>query len=431
MDSPAPADAERSASEPHTPTVAPAATANARGRFSAQGLDALNVPNYRFFTLSGIFQQCALNMEMLTNGWFAYQLTGSTTVLGLALLAQALPQTIFSFVGGTVSDRVPRRYLMMICFTLAACVNLWIGISAHRGVANWHDLIVRYLLLGMIMAFQMPARQGLVGELVGRERIMSAVSINQTITNVMQLSGPAIAGFTIAGAGVHGAYYVIVGLYVLGIISLLPIRYQARKAAKGAFLGSITDGLRYVRGNVNVRAVLTVSLIAFMLSMPYQALLPVFAKDVLHVGPEKLGVLASFSGVGALTAGVTLALFGMKKRGLWFVYSLLIVGVGLIGFSLSRSFALSCAIIVIVGMGQSLRNILSMALIQNYTEDAYIGRVLSVLLMQFGLSSIGAFCIALIAQQVGAPWALGGSAAILVVLAIWYLAVSRGMRALK
>ena len=179
-------------------TVVPGGTPPVKKTGSSGAFDALSVPNFRYFTASSVFLSAAMNMQQLANGWYAYHLTGSTAVLGLTLLAQAIPQTVLSMFGGVLSDRVPRRYLMMTAFTGYALLAFWIAFSIVLGTIVWQDLVIRAFLFGVIISFSMPARQGLIGELVGRERIMSAVSVNQAVQNICQFGGPAIAGFAIS-----------------------------------------------------------------------------------------------------------------------------------------------------------------------------------------------------------------------------------------
>ena len=412
------------------PSVPPKKT----GGLNLKAFDALNVRNFRFYALSGLFQMAAMNMQMLANGWFAYHLTGSSAVLGLTLLATAIPQVLLSFVGGVVSDRVPRKLLMQGVFTVNGLLALWIGVWAQFGLITWHDLVIRAFFLGCTFAFLMPSRQGIIGELVGRERIMSAVSVNQALMNIMQFVGPAIAGFIIAWVSIQGAYYVIAGLFACAALAMVPVRYTPRKVVSKAgfsgFLGNITDGLKYVRTNRNVMLILLISLLTVTFSMPYNQLLPVFAKDVLDVGPDRLGLLSSLSGVGALIGSTTVAFMASKKRGMLFMRSGLLLGVGLVAFCISSSYAVSAAIVLVVGAGAAIRMTLSMTLLQTYTEDAYMGRVLSINMMQMGLTSLAGFGVAVFAEAVGVQWAVGMTSVLLVLTVVGFLVFSPRMRKL-
>ena len=405
----------------------------ARGGF-AGSLTALSVPNFRFFTASSVFLSAAMNMQQLANGWYAYHLTGSTAILGLTLLAQAIPQTVLSIFGGVLSDRLPRRYLMMTAFTGYSLLAFWIALSILLDTITWQDLVVRAFLFGCILSFSMPARQGIIGELVGRERIMSAVSISQAIQNISQFAGPAIAGFAIAWISIQGAYWLIGGSFLMAGVCMLPVRYTARrmpsKAGVKGFLANIPEGLKYIRGNQDVFLLLLFTLATTFFATPYTQLLPVFTTDVLHVGPEKLGLLSSISGIGALLGSVIVSWMGAGKRGTFFIYSALTTGTALIVFCLTTSYAASACIILLIGAGQSIRMTMSSGLLQSYTEDRFVGRVLSIQMMQNGLTSIGAFAVALFAGLIGVRWALGMTAVLLLVTSIAFLAASPRLRKL-
>jgi MFS family permease len=378
---------------------------------------------------------CAMNMQMMANGWFAYHLTGSPAILGATLLASAVPQTSLSFVGGVVSDRVPRRLLMMAVFTTNALLSLWIALFAQMGIITWHHLVIRAFFFGCTMPFLMPSRQGIIGELVGRERLMSAISVNQSLQNIMQFTGPAIAGFLIAWVSIHGAYYVIGGCFIMAALAMVPVKYQRRqmprKAGVAAFFGDIRDGLRYIGGNRNVFLVLLMTLVAVSFAMPYNSLLPAFGTDILKIGPDKLGILTSLGGAGALMGSLSIAFIGARHRGQMIIGAAFLTGVGLIAFCISESFALSSVIVLAVGAGQAMRMTLSSALLQTYTEDAYIGRVLSVQMMEMGLISLSGFFVALYAEAVGVRNALLTTSVLLVLTAAAFHVLSPRMRRLQ
>ena len=396
------------------------------------GFDALKVKNFRFYAMSGIFQTAAMNMQMLANGWYAYHLSGSSSVLGLTLLAQAIPMTFLSFVGGVVSDRVPRRYLMMMVFTVMALLSLWIGVSAQLGIIKWRDLVISAFVFGCAVAFLMPSRQGIIGELVGRERIMSAISLNQAIQSSMQFVGPAIGGFIIAWVSVQGAYFVITAGFLIAAAFMLPVRYQPRKvvskAGIGGFLGNMRDGLKYARNNRDIFVVLVITFVVVSLASPYQSLLPVFAEDILKVGPDKLGLLSSLSGVGGLAGAMTVSLLGPRRRGLLYLQAALLTGAALVAFCISTSYAVSAVIVVAIGWGLAMRMTLSNILIQTYTEDAYVGRMLSLQMMEMGLTSFAGFGVAVLADAIGVRWSVGGAAALLAAASLAFMVYTPRMR---
>jgi MFS family permease len=186
----------------------------------------------------------------------------------------------------------------------------------------------------------------------------------------------------------------------------------------GNAISDIKEGFGYIRKEPTILTLLAFTLFMVVLSMPYMTLLPIFSLDILKVGASGMGVLVSVSGAGAMTGSLVIASLPNKKRGLMLLFSGLILGLALTAFAFSHSWLLSLIIIVFVGLGQAGRMALGNTLIQYYVDDEYRGRVLSVYVMQFGLTSFGGAGAGLLAEGVGAPWALGGFSISLVVTAL-------------
>jgi MFS family permease len=191
-------------------------------------------------------------------------------------------------------------------------------------------------------------------------------------------------------------------------------------------LGDMVLGLQYLRQNTTVLMVLAITLVGVILSMPYMFLLPVFTKDIWHVGPGGFGVLMSVSGIGALVGSLVLASTGNTKRGMMYLGSMLLTGISLTLLAFSVSYQMALVVIVLVGLAQAARMTLSSTLVQYYTEEAYQGRVMSVYMMEFGLTSFSTFGVALLVDLISAPWAIGGCAIALIVLTVvTYFAVPK------
>ncbi|MDO8751055.1 MAG: MFS transporter [Dehalococcoidia bacterium] len=411
------------------PPIAPASN----GRLA--GFDALKVPAYQWYSACVGLQQAAESMKTLANGWFAFELTGSTAILGLTLLAQAIPQTLLSFFGGVISDRFPRHRVWQVCNFAALMLPLWMAASIFLGVITWQYLVIQSFLFGIVVSFRAPARQGIMTEVVGRESIMSAVSLNQMISNILQFVGPAAAGFLIGWAGIQWTYLAMAAFYVFAILSLMPMKYERRntslkKGSRGSVFENIKDGLKYVGHTPDVRAVMGLTLLAGMFAMPYNQLLPAFGKTVLHTTPAMLGLLSSLAGIGALTGSLGITLIRPKVRGALLIPVVFFTGVGLVAFCLSNSYVLSGAIVLVVGIGQALRQTVASALIQTYTENTYLGRVLSINFTQNGLSTTASFAVAIGAQAIGIRYAVLTTSLLLMGVGALYWVFSRRLRRL-
>ncbi len=398
---------------------------------------SLKNPVYRLYYAGLVGEMAPMNMQMFTGSLLAYRLTGSSVILGLTSLAMAIPMLVLSLAGGAIADRIQKKYVMItgqIAFGVVALVVAialsWGYLSAeHTG--SWWVLVAAAALQGTIMGFSMPSRQALLREIVSGEQLMNAVALNMTAMNVLRLIAPGVTGFLIDAFDFKAVYYTMAGIYLTSVIfiAFLP-RTGVTNLRTSRALADIKEGIRYMRHETAILLVLLFSLFAILCSMPYMHLAPIFTEDILKVGAKGLGVLMSVSGIGAIISSIALASMPNKKRGLMLLASSLIMGLALIGFSFSASWYLSLALIVFVGLGNAGRMTLSITMLQHYVEDEYRGRVMSIYTMEFGLTSLGTFGAALLAEAVGVQWAVGGFAMALVLFSILALALVPQLRKL-
>ena len=389
-------------------------------------------------------QMAAMNMQMFARLWLMKKLTESTLVVTATSFAHAIPLLCLSLFGGVIADRVQKKYVMLIGQAGSAIIVLGVGIALGLGfvsaerdfiilgitIPSWSILVAASVFQGTIMALMMPSRQAILPEIVGEEQLMNAVSLNTLGMNVLRILAPAAAGFLIEPFGYAGVYYLMSGMYVVSVVFILFLpRTSTTAVGGGGALGDIKEGINYLREQKAIILVLVFTLFAVVLSMPYMYLLPFMAEDVLHVDEAGGGLLLSISGVGAIIGSIVLASLPNKKRGLLLVASCLILGLALAGFSFSGFWYLSLGLMVVVGLGTTGRMTLSNTLIQYYVEDEYRGRVMSVYMMEFGLTSFGTFAAGLLAETIdkwtdpgsavlGVQWALGAFAVALVALSL-------------
>jgi len=382
-----------------------------------------------------IGQMSAMNIQMIVRSLLIYRLTGSPAILGAMSLAHALPMLFFSIFGGVIADQVPKKYVLLVGQSSSALISLGIAIALSQGYlradnpGSWWVLVVSSILQGTIMALMMPSRQALIAEIVSGEQLLNAVSLNALGMNVLRIMAPALAGFLIDAVGFSAVYYTMTGLYVMAIIfiTFMPVTGTMPIKGQGA-LASIKAGFRYVRHETTILLILALTLFSIVLSMPYMTLMPIFADDVLKVGATGMGVLLSVSGAGAIVGSTVLASLPNKRRGAMLLASSLIMGVALVTFSFSGSWYLSLAAMVFVGLGQTIRMATGNSLLLYYVDEEYRGRVMSIYLMEFGLTSFGVFLAGVLAESIGVQWSLGGFAMVLVVLATLALILFRRIR---
>jgi len=389
---------------------------------------SLKNPVFRLYYASMLAQMAAMSMMMISSSLLIYRIIGSATALGVMALANSLPMLFFSLFGGVMADRVQKKYVLIAGQALSAVVALFIALCLTLGYlgpgagASWWILLAYSVFQGAVFGLVMPARQAMIAEIVDGEQLMNAVALNMFGMNILRLFAPALAGFFIYAYGFEAVYYAMAGMSLLGgfFVMLMPLTGTMTLRGRGAW-ADMKGGFTYVWQETTVFLILFLTLIMVLLSMPYMMLLPVFTEDILRVGERGLGMLISVSGIGAMAGSIFLASLPNKKRGLMFLVSGLILGLSLAGFSFSASWTLSLVMMVFVGLGQTVRMTLSNTLLQYYVTDEYRGRVMSIYMMEFGLTSFGVFFAGVLADSIGVQWSVGGLAIILVAMSLLML----------
>lgn len=399
-----------------------------RTAFSLRNLRTFNSfknPIFRLYYGGMLGQMAAMNMQMIAGSLLLKRLTESPAIVGWMSLANAIPMVSMSFFGGVIADRVEKKFVMLFgqvafaIISLAIALALTFGYLSPEREGSWWILVVSSVLQGATMGLAMPARQAIINDIVNEEELMNAISLNFMGMNALQLFAPALAGFMVAAFDFKAVYYMMTGLYIMAIVffTLMP-RIGIRASGRARALTDIKAGLQYVWQEKTIFTILALSFIAVVLSMPYGMLMPFFADDVLKVGARGMGVLMSVSGAGAMVASITLASLPNRRRGLMMLGGGILLGVSLTAFAFSTLWPLSLALIVCVGIGGTVRMTLTNTLVQYYVEDEYRGRVMSLFMMQFGLSSFGTVIAGLVAEAFGVQWSVGGFAMALIVISI-------------
>jgi predicted MFS family arabinose efflux permease len=284
----------------------------------------------------------------------------------------------------------------------------------------------------VIMGFMMPARQAIIPEIVGEEQVMNAISLNSLGMNAFRLMSPALAGFIVDAIDFDAAYYIMTFMYLSGAVcaAFLP-RSQALTTGSSNTLKDIAEGMRYVRREKVILLILVFSLLGTILSMPFNFLMPMFTEDILKVGATGLGLLMMFSGLGAIFGSLILASLSNRKRGLMMILSTLLMALVLVGFSFSRWWYPSLALITLVGLGQTVLMALGIILIQAYAEPSFRGRAISFNMMGMGLANFGTFIAGVMSESIGIQWSIGGMAMALILFSIMMLSFSPLLRKLE
>ena len=385
---------------------------------------SLKNPAYRVYYGGLLGQMAAMSMQQVVGSLLIYGLTNSSVILGTMSFANAIPMLICSLFGGVIADRVEKKWVLLGGQAAFALVSVGIAIALVTGylsaehAGSWRLLVVSSALQGSVMGLMMPSRQAVIPQIVPDDKLMNAISLNTMGMNTLQLFAPALAGFMVQAIDYQAVYFVMTGMYLFSVVffSFLP---RTGTAGNGGIspLAGVVDGLKYVWRDHVILYVLLLSFTIVLLSTPYNSMLPVFVDEKhLNVGAQGMGLLLSVSGVGALVSSLALTSIPNKKRGFIMISSGLALGLILLAFSFSKSWTLSLVFVGLIGLGQSVRMTISNTLLQEYVKDGYVGRVMSLYLMQFGFTSLSAFAAGVMTQAWGLSWAIGGFAAALALI---------------
>ena len=409
-------------------------SASRRGLRWQTALRALRHRNFQFFFSGQLISLIGTWMQTVAQSWLVYRLTGSGLKLGAVGFASQIPVFLFAPLGGITADRFNRQRVvvatqissMLLAFVLAA-VTLMHGIESRVWL-----IFVLAALLGVVNAFDIPARQAFLVDMVGKEDLMNAIALNSSMFNGARVIGPSVAGVLVAKLGEGWCFFANGVSYIAVIIGLLMMRVHApvRVSRHTPPLQHIIEGFQFVRRTAPIRALLLLLGLVSITGMPYVVLMPIFADRILHSGGQefaaligstdlgavRLGILMGAAGVGALLGALTLAVrTGVKGLARWVTVCCAGFGGSLILFAASRSFWLSVCLLLPVGYFIMLQMASSNTLIQAMVPDAMRGRAMAVYSMMFmGMAPVGSLLGGTLSDRLGAPLtvAIGGLASI-------------------
>ena len=326
-------------------------------------------------------------MLMVAVGWQMYDLTGSAWDLGLVGLYQFLPALLLTLVAGHVADQFHRARIVASCLLMQMAVGLVLLLSTHEAWVSRGLLLGLSVVLGMGRAFQMPAQQALTPMLVPPVMLPRAMAFSSAGTQAAIIGGPALGGLIFV-AGASAVYAVCVALFALGSLLVFLVRYQRVVAARAPVtLDTVLAGVRFIWAQKPVLGAVSLDLFAVLLGGAV-ALLPIFAKDILHVGPWGLGLLRSAPAVGALTMSVALTRWPIERRvGRTLLSAVGVFGLCMVVFGLSTSLWLSMVVLAISGAADMVSVVIRQTLVQLETPDEMRGRVSAVNSIFIGASN--------------------------------------------
>lgn len=383
---------------------------------------------YTLYLVSRVSLIVATQMLSVAVGWQVYEITGKALALGLSGLALFLPGFLLALPGGHLADRRDRRRILLFCHlgvTTSAATLAWVSHAGGRSLGPIYCVLV---VLGAIRAFSGPAGQALMPNLVDKRQLERAVAFGSSCWQFAMITGPALGGIIYAATGKASVVYAACSASALvAFLSVLAIGHDPSASAPRP-MGRVTwstllAGIRYVWSDKPILGAISLDLFAVLLGGAV-ALLPIFARDLLHVGPWGLGLLRSAPAIGAFTTALLLAWFPTRRRaGITMFACVFLFGVATIVFGSSRSFALSLAALLVLGAADMFSVVVRSTLIQIRTPDEMRGRVSAVNMVFIGASNeLGEFESGVTAAWLGPELAvLVGGLGTCIVVVVWAL----------
>lgn len=356
---------------------------------------------------------------MPTMLWLARDLTDSAALLGLVGFLQQFPILIFAPFGGVAADRFNRITVMRLTRVFSIFLaGAMAALTLLELTSFWH-IALASVLIGVSQSFDLPSRQSIVPSLVPREKLVNGMSLIALVMSGSRFVGPALAGVVIAASGVGASFVIVSVLFVVTflLLSRMNTASQIRNAPSGKSpVADIAEGVGFMfRNQIVLGLVLTLSVMT-VFGYPHQVLMPIFARDILDVGPEGFGLLLTATGLGAILAGLVLASMGdIRHKGRLITGSTFAFAGFLAVFSLSTSFLLSLGALVLVGLAGVMVMTLVNTSLQLAVPDEFRGRMTSIFLLAWGLVAFGNILIGSLGDVIGVPLAMTAGAGLCVV----------------
>jgi MFS family permease len=366
-------------------------------------------------------------MQNVAQGWLVLQITNSPFLLGLVAMLGSLPVLIVSPLGGVLADNMNKRNLiiatqvtaMLLAFILATLI-----LTRH---VQYGHIIVLAIILGITMAIDAPARQSFFVEMVGKKDLLNAIALNSSIFNLARIVGPALAGLIIGAVGLVICFYLNGISYLAVIAGLLMMKgnFDSVNKKRTTVIKEIKHGFSYVQSDRRIMCLIILVATSTIFIMPYAMLMPVFARDILKVGPQGFGILLAAAGIGALAGALTLAsLSDFKKKGIIVLIGSIVFTAAAVLFSFSSNYYICLILLLFIGWGMVAQNASINSLLQTMVPDHLRGRIMSLYTLFFlGMMPFGSLQAGIVANFLGAQMALriGG----VIVAAITYFIFSR------
>lgn len=380
--------------------------------------------NFRLFWFGQTLSLIGTWMQTMAQGWLALELSNSAFVVGLVASAGSLPVLLFSLHAGVLVDRTDKLRLVKVgqaLFGVQAVALWWLTWSGHITI-GW--LLALATINGLITAIEIPARQSLVIELVGRDDLPGAIALNSSGFNLARIIGPSLGAILIAKLSIAWCFGVNAASYIAVLAGLFLVRLPEWIAPEhlASSLEGIREGVQYMRNTPSIRALMSLVTVYSILGVPYLTLMPVVARNQLHLDAGGYGALLACVGIGGLAGALSLAAIGDRlRRGRLLAFASFCFSISLIVFSLVRSATLAYPVLLVVGFVMILNNAGANSTLQHLVPNELRGRLMAAYsFVVVGLSSVvGSLFAGSVAHAVGVSWAIGGGGAVMLIYAYY------------
>ncbi|MFO7916580.1 MAG: MFS transporter [Anaerolineae bacterium] len=367
--------------------------------------NALKNRGFRWLWLQRLASSATFHMGSVVQGWLVYQLTGSAFALGWVGAGWSVATLLLSPYGGVVSDRLEKRTVLFWARIGMALNSAIIGLLISFDlILVWH-LAASSLCTGIFFSFLMPAQQAIISDLVDRETLLNAIALNALGTGLVGIFCASLAGWLIEIGGPATVYYGMAFLYVLAIYTIVKLPDTGNSADTSASVwGDLVEGIRYLWRNPLLLTLLGMGLIRVLFGRAYNTLLPAFAEDNLGFDPAGLGILMSVPNLGALASALIICSLGnIRHKGKLFLVAGGLLGLSLALFVSTPLLPIVFGFIFLVGFFDNICRVVSSTLLQAQSDKDYLGRVMSVAMMEWGLTPLGTLPAGAVADYVGVP----------------------------
>ncbi|MCH8196116.1 MAG: MFS transporter [Chloroflexi bacterium] len=374
--------------------------------------------DFRYLWTGNLAAMFAMQMQMVARGWLIFAMTGSAIALAWTLVSFMAPMFVFSLVGGVVADRLKKKWVMVAGQGLNIVATLILATIIITGNVTLTHFILFGIFNGAILAFSMPARQAIIPEIVGEKALFNAMALSTASMNLSRILAPAMAGVLIAliaggdntsTLGVGIVFYIIAACYAVSVVTLAALRHEGGSVMteRRSLGGDMMEGIRYMRRSPVIMGLLVMTFIPIIFGMPVQLLLPVFNEEILQGGAAGLGLLYGGMGIGALVGSLVLAAMGdVRHKGYFLIGACLVWAVFMAIFALSTAMWAALLLLAFVGLASTAFMALNWTIMQLVVKPEMRGRVMSILMMSFGLMPLGVIPMGFLTEALGIDIAL-------------------------